>query len=378
MKFIADRSRQFSVLLVASWVLLVAIPIGLSIYSNQSVQGAPLVGVLLWFVFLRVARWISPAARADGLMRRGRAKDALVLADRALAVNGRSAWTGTRRLVWLNRRTNALLALARTSDALQSALQAVGASADPETLANLSLSLLWLNRYDEAARAARLVIELTRERSVLAHTVFASVNLAQGMPAEAEALARAGLADVQALLPLVKPEHHVLALAALARAERAQGERAVARELLRDIREAAGQSQALRAVARIAEAEDLTDLEDDEKTREKAFALLDDAAKRWPAYTNWYLTQPNTLPRLRQDERLTRLVETAQSALASQQGTAPNAQTVATALDIAEKEASAIPAKQASRAAIGLQVLTLAATLILLLAWTWRFFVVSG
>ncbi len=378
MRFIADRSRLFSALLVASWILLVAIPIGLSIYSNQSVQGAPLVGVLLWFVFMRLARWISPAARADGLMRRGRAKDALALADRALAVKGRSAWSGTRRLVWLNRRTNALLALGRMSDALGSALQAVGASADPETLANLSLALLRLNRYSGAARAARLVIELTRERSVLAHTVYASVKLAQGMPADAEALARAGLADVQALLPLVKAEHHVLDLAVLARAERAQGEWAVARELLRDIREAGGQSQALRAVARIAEAEDLGDLEDDEKNRERAFALLDDAAKRWPAYTNWYLTQPDTLPRLRENERFASLLQTARATLASQREAAPNEAVVATALDIAEKEASAIPAKQASRAAIGLQVVTLAATLILLLLWTWRFFVVSG
>jgi hypothetical protein len=198
------------------------------------------------------------------------------------------------------------------------------------------------------------------------------------MPAEAEALARAGLADVQTLLPLVKAEHHVLDLAVLARAERAQGERAVARELLRDIRDAGSHSQTLRAVARIAEAEDLADLEDDEKNREKAFALLEDAAKRWPAYTNWYLTQPKTLSKLRADERLAPLLAAAQSALTTQQETAPKAQTVAIALDIGEKEATARPAKQASRAAIGLQVLTLAATLILLLLWTWRFFVVSG
>lgn len=375
MRFIADRSRLFSVLLVASWALLVAVPIGLSIYTNQPVQGAPLLGVLLWFIFLRVARWISPASRSDALMRRGRAEEALALCDRALAVQGRSAWAGTRRLVWLNRRTNALLALGRTSDALEAALQAVGRSPDPETLANLSLALLRLDRYDEAARAARMVIELTRERSVLAHTVYASVKLAQGMPAEAEALARAGLADVQALLPLVKPDHHVLNLAVLARAERVQRELAVARELLRDVRHAASQSPALRAVALLEEAEDLGDADG---ARERAFALVAEARKRWPAYTLWYLRQPNTLTMLRADGRFAPMLEAATADLKTQQESAPSEETVTTALLVAEKEASARPGKQSSRAAIGLQVITLAATLILLLVWTWRFFVVSG
>ena len=375
MRLIGDRSRLFSVALVASWVLLVTLPIALSIAFDQPLQGLPLVGVLLWFGLLRAARWLSPAPRADALMRQGHAGEALALCDRALAVKGRAAWTGTRRLVWLNRRTNALLALGRTGDALDAALQAVGLSSDPETLANLALALLRLNRYEEATRAARLVIELTRERSVLAHTVFASVKLAQGMPAEAEAVARAGLADVQALLPLVKPEHHVANLVALARAERAQGERAVALELLRDVHQAANQSPGLRAVVLLEEAEDQGDTA---KQREKAFALLAGAKQRSPHYTNWYVTQPNTLTGLRQDERFAPYREEATAEVQRQREAAPGEETVALALQVAEKESSARPGKQSSRAAIALQVLTLAGTLVLLLAWTWRFFVLAG
>lgn len=375
MRPIGDRSRLFSVALVVSWLLLVALPIAVSIVFNESLQGLPLVGVLLWFGLLRLARWLSPAARADGLMRRGRSAEALALCDHALALKGRAGWRGTRRLVWLNRRTNALLALGRTGEALDAALQAVELSPDPETLANLGLVLLRLNRYDEAARAARLVIELTRERSVLAHTTYASVKLAQGMPAEAEALARAGLADVQALLPLVKPEHHVANLVALARAERAQDEQALASELLRDVRQVGSQSPVLRAVALLEEAEDLGDAP---KERERAFTLLAEATQRWPSYTNWYVSQPNTLPRLREDERFAPYLEAATADLARQREAAPSAEAVATVLELAEKEASARPGKQSSRAAIALQVLTLAGTLVLLLVWTWRFFVLAG
>src|SRR5262245_20527737 len=144
MRLVGDSSRLFAVALAASWLLLVTLPLVLSIAVGQPAQGLPLVGVLVWFVLLRVARWLSPAARADALLRRGRAAEALAVADHALSVKGRLAWTGTRRLVWLNRRTNALLDLGRTDEALQAALEAVELSPDPETLANLSLVLLRL------------------------------------------------------------------------------------------------------------------------------------------------------------------------------------------------------------------------------------------
>jgi HPt (histidine-containing phosphotransfer) domain-containing protein len=338
----------------------------------------PLVGVLVWFVLLRVARWLSPAARADGLLRRGRAAEALAVADHALAVKGSAAWIGTRRLVWLNRRTNALLDLGRTDKALQAALEAVELSPDPETLANLALILLRLNRYDVATRTARLVIELTRERSVLAHTVYACVKLAQGMPAEAEALSRAGLVDVQALLPLVRPEHHVACLAALARSERAQGEREVAGELVRDLKRAAHQAPGLRAVALVEEIESLDDTPDIPKQRDRAFALLAEANQRAPHYVRWYLTQPGTLARWREDESLAPYLAEASAELQRLRAAAPDGERVSQVLDLAEKDAAARPGQQSSRAAISLQVLTLAGTLVLLLWWTWRFFVLGG
>jgi hypothetical protein len=381
MRLVGDRSQLFAVALVASWLLLVTLPLVLSIAVGQPAQGLPLVGVLVWFILLRVARWLSPAARADGLLRRGRAAEALAVAEHALAVKGRFAWMGTRRLVWLNRRTNALLDLGRTDEALQAALDAVELSPDPETLANLALVLLRLNRYDEAARAARLVIGLTRERSVLAHTVYACVKLAQGMPAEAEALSRAGLVDVQALLPLVRPEHHVACLATLVRAERAQGERALAIELVRDLRHAAHNSPGLRAVALVEEIENL-DLRDDTPDppiqRDRAFALLAEANQRAPHYVRWYLTQPGALARLREDDRLTPNLEEAKAELQRLRAAAPGGDRVSRVLDVADKDADARPARQSSGAAISLQVLTLAGTLVLLLWWTWRFFVLGG
>jgi tetratricopeptide (TPR) repeat protein len=375
MRLVGDRSQTFSVALVASWLLLVALPLMLSILFGQPVQGLPLVGVLFWFGLLRAAQWLSPAVRADKLLRKGRVAEALVICDQALAVKGSSAWSGTRRLVWLNRRTIALLELGRTDDALQAAIEAVALSPDPETLANMALVLLRLNRYEEATRAARLVIGLTRERSVLAHTVYAAVKLAQGMPAEAEALSRAGLVDVQALLPLVRPEHHVACLAVLARAERAQGEIEVAVALVQDMRRAAHHSPALRAVALIEEAETL---DDTPEQRDRAFALLTEAHARAPRYTQWYVTQPGTLSWLREDERLAQYTQEAATELMRLRAAAPDAGTVALALDLAEKDASARPGRQASRSAIALQVLTLAGTLLLLLWWTWRFFVLGG
>jgi tetratricopeptide (TPR) repeat protein len=375
MRVVGDRSRLFSVALVASWLLIVTLPLVASIALGDPLQGLPLLGVLLWFGLLRLARYLSPAARADALMRRGRAAEVLALADRALAVKGSNAWSGSRRLVWLNRRTTALLLLGRAGEALAAALEAVALSPDPETLSNLALALLRLNRYEEAARTARVAIDLTRERSVLAHTVYAMVKLAQGMPAEAEALSRAGLMDVQALLPLVRPEHHVACLVALTRAERAQGEREVAIELVRDLKRAAHQSPPLRAAALLEEAQNLGDTP---KDHDRAFALLNQANERDPHYTRWYITQPGTLAQLREDERFAAYTEAATEELDRIQAGAPDAERVAQAVEVAQQDAMARPAQQSSRAALALQVLTLAATLLLLLAWTWRFFVLAG
>ncbi len=218
-----DQSNLFVSALAVSWLVFIGVPITISIATGNAALGLPLVGVVLWFALLRVARWLSPPSRADARLRRGDYAGALKRCDRALAVKGRTRWEGPRRLIWLNCRITALLALGRPAEALATALEAIQISADPETLANCAASLLYLNRYEEAATVARRVLVLTRERSISANATLAAVMLSLGRPAEAEALARAGLVDIESLLPTIHPEHYVACLAALCRAERVQG-----------------------------------------------------------------------------------------------------------------------------------------------------------
>src|SRR6478736_4709370 len=125
---LGDRSRIFTIGLIAAWLALVAAPILVSVALNQSMAGLSLLGVVIWFILLRVARQISPAAHVDSLMRHGKYDAALVRCERALALTGSSAWVGSRRLVWLNRRTATLLGLGRADEALQAALDAVAES----------------------------------------------------------------------------------------------------------------------------------------------------------------------------------------------------------------------------------------------------------
>src|SRR5262249_44691571 len=160
-----------------SWSLIVALPVFVSLAIGEQANGLPLLGVVLWFALVRVGRWLSPSARTDTLLRRGRYREALALCDKVLAVQGMGAWVGPRRRLWLNRRTVALTALGQADAALTSALEAVAISADPETLGNCALALLRLNRYDEASGAARLTLTLTRERSVIGNTVLACIKL---------------------------------------------------------------------------------------------------------------------------------------------------------------------------------------------------------
>src|SRR5689334_3605285 len=103
MKVTGDLSRLFTAILTFSWLFLVALPIAVSVLIGRPGKGLPLLGVIVWFIVLRVGRFLSPAGRADALMRRGRAASVLALADRALAVKGSAAWLGERRLGWLHR-----------------------------------------------------------------------------------------------------------------------------------------------------------------------------------------------------------------------------------------------------------------------------------
>src|SRR5262249_1570257 len=133
MWLVGDRSRLFSVGLVATWLVIVALPLTLSVATGQSAFALPLLGVVAWFGLLRAARLLSPGARADAQMRRGNYEEVLRLSDQALSVEGSGAWSGTRRLLWLNRRTAALLGLGSPAAALGVALLSLALSADPET-----------------------------------------------------------------------------------------------------------------------------------------------------------------------------------------------------------------------------------------------------
>jgi tetratricopeptide (TPR) repeat protein len=375
MRPIGDQSQHFTVALGASWLLAVALPISLSALTGHLWKGLPLLGVALWIVLLRVARWLSPASRADALMRRGRYTEALELADRALALASSGAWVGRRRLVWLNRRTTALLALGQTDVALTAALEAVEFSADPETLGNCAMALLYLNRYEEATEAARLALALTRERSVAGNAALATVMLARNMPAEAEALARAGLADARALIPLVRQEHYAACLCALGRAARLQGRKRASAHALEDLRRASRRAPLMRAMALCEEADSL---DDSHEERERALTLLASASGQAAGYIHWFVTQPSTLVGLRRDERLALLAAKAAKASAQLDASAPTLELVTMTLTTAQQSASPRPAPQASREALLMQVLTLGGTFALLIWWTWRFFLIGA
>lgn len=375
MRPVSDSSRIFTAGLAFSWLVLVALPLWLSMRQETPLHGLPLLGVVLWIGLLRAARIISPAAHADTLLRRGCYDEALAICDRALAVAGLGEWTGTRRLIWLNRRTAALLMLGRGDAALLCALEAMEISADPETLGNCALALLHLNRYDEASGAARLALSLTRERSLASNAVLAAVLLAQGRPAEAEAMAQAGRSDGRALLPINHPEHYALCLTALCRAERLQGKSVAVEHYLDDLRQTTRGRTPLQGMALVEEAEELAaasgGLTD-------AFALLADAFDASPDYVQWYLIQPDTFRALRGDPRFAQARAAAATRFAELSTNAPDMEFVALALAAARQHAHPRPATQSSRPALAMQVLTLSGTLLLLLWWTWHFFLVSA
>lgn len=374
MRPVSDSSRPFTIGLAIAWLVLVGLPIWLSLALSDPLHGLPLLGVVLWIVLLRLARTLSPAAHADALQRRGRYDEALAICERGLAVAGRGEWTGKRRLVWINRRTSALLALGRGDAALTSALEAMDISADPETLGTCALALLRLNRYDEAAGAARLALSLTRERSLASHAVLAAINLAHGRPAEAEALAQAGRSDGRALQPLTHPEHYALCLAALCRAQREQGKSEEADRYLRDLRETARGRAPLRGMVLVEEAEQLAALGD----QAEAFKLLAGAFDLAPDYVFWYVMQPGTFAALRLDSRFAQAHGGAAAHFAGLAAKAPDVEFVALALASAQQYAHARPAILSSRSALAMQVATLLGTLLLLLWWTWRFFLLSA
>jgi tetratricopeptide (TPR) repeat protein len=407
MKPTRDYSSLFTRGLIGVWLLAVALPLVVSLLLGQPGGGIPLAGVVLWFALLRAARWLSPPVRADALMRRGKYAEALALCDQALAARDEGAWTGGRRLIWLNRRTSALLGAGRAGEALVTALEAMEVSADPETLGNCAMALVRLNRYDEAIVAARLALSLSRERSVVGNAALALALLARGLPAEAEALARAGLEDATSLLPFVRPEHYALCLAALCRALRAQntpavlvtdpsapgaserpaassrplagagaaGRNAQAARYLDQLRYSSRGSPYLHAIALLEEADALAGAAGAE---ERLFSLLAEAHRLAPEYALWFVAQPATFDRLRADERLAPYLSASAARIEAERAAMPNAEVVALEMANARASARPRPAPQSSREAMLVQVATLAGTFALLLIWAYRFFIAGA
>lgn len=375
-----DRSRLFTLALGASWAVCVGLPLVVSVWLRRPFGGAPLAGVLIWFLLLRLARQASPAAHCDRLLVQGHYAQAVGICERELAIEGPAGWHGNRRVAWLNRRSNALLGAGRLSEALTAAMEALAARPDAETLAIGAQCLLWLNRYEEAEQMARLALTLTRERSINALATLANVLIAQGQPAEAQALATAGLSDIGALLPFVQRAHHMTLIAALCRAERALNQTAQTRARLRTMRRLARRDAALRALALMEEADSFAPAEGAE--REQAFRAFEQAIWLAPHVVCWYLAQPYTLYEMREDVRYAHLAGRARAewlgaatrgGVAPDEGAPPTAY-VAMELDIATEKGYAKPAAHASRRALAAQGITLAGTLLLLVLWTWQFF----
>ncbi|HEX8994746.1 MAG TPA: hypothetical protein VF812_01815 [Ktedonobacterales bacterium] len=366
---ITDSSQLFMMGVALSWVALVLAPLLISIALDTPWNGAPLLGVALWLALLRTARWLSPAARADTLMPRGRYAEALAMCDQSLAVTGDGAWVGPRRLVWLNRRALALLGLGRYDEALAATLDALDASPDPETLANVSTALLRLNRYDVAIDVSRVVGSLTHERSVRANASLAWCMLARDMPAEAEALARLSLADIQALSPYVRRENYAATLSALCFAQRQLGMRRQAKATLARLQRVTRRTPALAAITLLEEAGFY------ERDPRRAATLLSRAHASDPAYTGWYLTQPGALPFMRALPEVAEHIAEMEVSLRRMNAQTPDDDVMRRLLHWAHLVARPRPTYQSSAAALTTQILTLAATLALLLVWMWRFFI---
>ncbi|HLY30895.1 MAG TPA: hypothetical protein VKQ36_07685, partial [Ktedonobacterales bacterium] len=214
-----------------------------------------------------------------------------------------------------------------------------------------------------------------------------AVMLARGMPAEAEALARAGLTDIDALTPLAHPMSHMLCLTTLARAERAQELLDDIDERLVDMQKIARRNSTLRAMALVEEADSLlisqdnegnVITQDDQVTRSQVFRLLAEAYDLAPYYVLWYVRQPGTFAALQDDMRLAPALTLAEEEYAQLAHSAPDGLRVAAVLAMAQRTGKRRPARQSDQAALGAQAITLAATLVLLLLWMWRFFIASS
>jgi hypothetical protein len=197
------------------------------------------------------------------------------------------------------------------------------------------------------------------------------VMLASERPAEAEALSRAAHMDARSLLPLVRPEQYAICLATLSRAQRTLRRREEAERTLLELRKSIHKSSFLHAMVMIEEADAHAETEEE---RARAWGLIFAARGLAPDYTYWFALQPRAFAALRDDARLTDLVAAAERRFAEIATQAPGAEVVEKGLAFATRTGTSRPAAQSSREALLAQVFTLGGTFMLLLFWTWRFF----
>jgi len=87
----------------------------------------------------------------------------------------------------------------------------------------------------------------------------------------------------------------------------------------------------------------------------------------------WYVTQPGTFADCKDDPRFRQMHAVAVDFMLGMGNSAPDHQTVAQALAAAQQVAVARPARQTSPQAMTMQLVTLAATFLLLTVWAWRY-----
>lgn len=193
--------------------------------------------------------------------------------------------------------------------------------------------------------------------------------LARRQPAEAEALASASLADAEALSPYVRSESHAACLSALVRARIAQGRLdgpEGARAALARLKRMAGRDRGARAVALLEEAALLAETGGDDGAAEaERLALRARALAR--GYALWRLSQPDA-PR-------TSLSESLGQELREQERRAPTGLAVMARLNEAHGSIQERPPTLSNRAALTVQIITVAATLLLLAIWTLTYFI---
>ncbi|HET9111208.1 MAG TPA: hypothetical protein VFN78_10320, partial [Ktedonobacterales bacterium] len=107
----------------------------------------------------------------------------------------------------------------------------------------------------------------------------------------------------------------------------------------------------------------------------RAAELVTRARASDPLYTGWYLAQPGALASLRTEPGVAALVAQAEADIAQMNARTPDDEVLRRLLGWARLNAHSRPTYQSSGSALATQLITLGATLVLLLFWMWRFFI---